>query len=941
MARISTGQTFGATGRATAARLLGGIEQTGTPGVLGQAEINAPGLQPQAAPVETFQQVGVPTVGGPPKVFAPPELPPPNQDLANLAKSLGGFSSALQEFGEAAIKRQKDLKEERQQEAQQFVAQASQFGVFGTKAELHKNLEKAATAGNKDAQRLLQYMLSRHPGMMTYVDDALGEAGIVNRVTMLPEIMKNTRDIPDLKGGTVDIRTLRPSDPAYQAFVTQNLMGGLSLSARAYSKYQAAIVNAQAQEYKRQDDAFYARQREDQDIADTVRFDALSKAAAMGKVTPQQIGAEMTAIGDRRYLIDEDGGKKWRDGLKAKWVGALTALPERTQEEREAKELAIETVYQGMGYALAGPLSQRYDEKGEVRNSAYLINALGGQAWWQGFKAEILAQRNQLTAVRETADRNSGENFGQDLGTRTFTPDVIRNPAALDRAYQQGLQAIEANFRGKSPDQKNAAISSFTASYSNYKTGFSDITRQNREAQLRLALLAAVDKGPAALAAVEREIQATVQADPGSVNRLAPLLTQIEGRKDKANAVLFAEADALRKAKLKNWDNYSKETDSWPGTVDTGGKESQLRATANRRMQERFQQIIADGRKKGLSNEEISALLRKEYANSEFGLQRKFVSPVERAAYTSLEQVNKGIGWGEWASGAIYKPTDQRNQQLKRTIMSRPVTSQGELERHLTDLLEGRPMDKELKAVLKRTGLNISDYFMYQMRQQQKQLQNGRVRSLWDDQPEEVRQQIRDLDSRRSQLLSDAGDNQPRSQSVAMNPIEPFRQAVRPLADLALGVISSPAQAATPPIATASPITRNWTPTKPLRAPSGQGTVNGYLKRLAYLETRIRNIPNAEGSEGQGYFQAFGPFNQEATQASGIPMGARNPNYELAAKATWAWIQRFNPKAAQAVIRGDYSRADRLLRNTWPSLPGGSQAQSLKVQREALRYLNL
>ena len=103
MARISTGQTFGETDRATAARLLGGIEQAATPGTLAQGSIGQPALQPQAAPVNLYQQVGAPTVGGPPKMFAPPELPAPSQDMANLAKALGSFSSTLQTFGEQYI----------------------------------------------------------------------------------------------------------------------------------------------------------------------------------------------------------------------------------------------------------------------------------------------------------------------------------------------------------------------------------------------------------------------------------------------------------------------------------------------------------------------------------------------------------------------------------------------------------------------------------------------------------------------------------------------------------------------------------------------------------------------------------------------------------------------------------------------------------------------
>ena len=112
----------------------------------------------------------------------------------------------------------------------------------------------------------------------------------------------------------------------------------------------------------------------------------------------------------------------------------------------------------------------------------------------------------------------------------------------------------------------------------------------------------------------------------------------------------------------------------------------------------------------------------------------------------------------------------------------------------------------------------------------------------------------------------------------------------------------------------------------------------GYLTRLAYLETRIRNIPNAEGSPGMGYYQAFPAFTQEAIQASG-GLSPRDADFTTASKATMAWIKKYNPKAFDAIISGDFRKADNLLKNTWPSLPGGSQAQPAEVQRQSNRYL--
>ena len=119
---------------------------------------------------------------------------------------------------------------------------------------------------------------------------------------------------------------------------------------------------------------------------------------------------------------------------------------------------------------------------------------------------------------------------------------------------------------------------------------------------------------------------------------------------------------------------------------------------------------------------------------------------------------------------------------------------------------------------------------------------------------------------------------------------------------------------------------------------SSGGNWQGYMKRLSYLETRLRNIPNAEGSQGRGYFQAFDAFDQEARAASG-GISARDGNYNRAAQSAWAWIEKHNKRAAAAIKAGRYDEADRLLRNTWPSLPGGSQAQPDQVQREARRYL--
>jgi len=120
---------------------------------------------------------------------------------------------------------------------------------------------------------------------------------------------------------------------------------------------------------------------------------------------------------------------------------------------------------------------------------------------------------------------------------------------------------------------------------------------------------------------------------------------------------------------------------------------------------------------------------------------------------------------------------------------------------------------------------------------------------------------------------------------------------------------------------------------------SSGGRMQGYLRRLSFLETGIRNVPNAEGSGAMGFFQTKGPFHGEALAASG-GMNSRSGNYSEAAGAVEAWIKKHRPKAYDAILAGNFDVADAILsQGTWPSLPGGSQARPPEVQRQERQFL--
>lgn len=119
---------------------------------------------------------------------------------------------------------------------------------------------------------------------------------------------------------------------------------------------------------------------------------------------------------------------------------------------------------------------------------------------------------------------------------------------------------------------------------------------------------------------------------------------------------------------------------------------------------------------------------------------------------------------------------------------------------------------------------------------------------------------------------------------------------------------------------------------------NAMANVAGYLKRLSYLESELKNVPNKDGSGAMGYFQTMDALHKEAARASG-GLSTRSSDYNESADATLAWIKTFKPKAFEYMQKGMFDAADRILAPVWSALPGGKQPQNAQKQKEARRYL--
>jgi hypothetical protein len=102
-------------------------------------------------------------------------------------------------------------------------------------------------------------------------------------------------------------------------------------------------------------------------------------------------------------------------------------------------------------------------------------------------------------------------------------------------------------------------------------------------------------------------------------------------------------------------------------------------------------------------------------------------------------------------------------------------------------------------------------------------------------------------------------------------------------------------------------------------------TWKNFLAGLGYLESDYAGGANRGGGSAKGIFQFTDATARDAVNA-GIP-DPRVGTYEQQAAATMAFIKKFEPRAAAAIEKGDMAGASAMLRERWPSLPGGRQQQ--------------
>ena len=707
MARISTGQTYGDTSRSTAAQLLGGIPVDATSGAIAQGAITAPSLQPRATPVSTFQQVGAPILGGAPKFFAPPDLPNPGQDMANLARSLGGFSTALQGFSEAYVSKQQSDAKEAEQQATGLV---TKYGPARDLARMTSIIERRVALNGPDAPQaasdlqLLREMRNSSVGRV-WLERSSEQMALSQSGASLLSRLESTATI-DVGGQKIPLNQFPTNDPNYRNHVATLLLGDVPLSFHTAAKNQQFIVNLFAQA----DDNQRKRYNTEQGIK------LAGQAASNRRTIAYEFVTNPDKLSDANLMVVI--AQKAEREIDSWTLAGVTPETRRALIEKFPEDFAADVALAAKAEGIyinsskissflpgvlrsiqTGPIDQRINADGTRNKSSLLYNILGGEPFLDQVISKATATRIQdesqqsqlakIIAERQYNDARTSAQKNGTLGTAFYDAQERAALAIQDPNIRNArLAAINAD-RTQVDATYTAPAQAQKALYFTQQltvTQGDDGARKRLQAQVQAALENKQISGSAAIS-LQQSIQAQsnkdVRAYDGAINK------QLKVIRDREMAY-YASPDSYGDSTVTSYEM---------------GMMTNFNIKGFQGAQDAVAKAIAGGK------DPVDAL-NKYFTNSNFGFTRRIDPAPSYQSLPQLLQQNTGS-----ASRNIIDPLKANN--LRGAAQNKQVLEQGAFMGEMdTWLRTGTPSPgfKTLMKALTGGGKKTSDVILNQYR---------------------------------------------------------------------------------------------------------------------------------------------------------------------------------------------------------------------------------
>jgi hypothetical protein len=680
MAKLSTGQAYGTTSRTTSPRLLGGEAQIASGNPLAQAELGQPGLQPQASPVNTFQQAGAPTLGGPLRMFEPPALPRPSQDLANLADALSGFNKNLQQYA-TSMQEVETYKEAAAKE--RGTALGAELSVFGYKdyAEALRETEKKAQV-DPSLGPLLQRLKANDPRALPYANNTLNDSFIKSRLSGLRDGINNMSKLPDGRF----LGTVSEDDPAFVDYMVSSALPP-GMSPKAILDNQALLANT------------FGAIRNDQ-----------AKRRIAYKDGQVRAGYQAGLGGDIALL---DAGQLNPNQLAANVTQRLTDLqnnssPALYQEQKKAtvKHL-LDSIVAVTGGNL-GKINQLMPLAGEALeliqagpNGELLIKQLDQPPdvvindFYRGLSKGIMQDRE----LQDKQAAYRGQDAADADAKAYLTPEVLNNPAQL----QARLDALPQEAVRKFPNDPQAQqsyserVQSYAKNYT--RTFIAPIQRDNAANEYANQALNPSTNPVADIQRYEKMLR-NREIDESDFKSL---VAGAKARNEKRNDNNYNTLRGLQRDLQTRLTEQFRLPTQGDGTPVVTAKEAiEVRKQMASLFREGEQLIIKN------PGANIDAELGKAFEKYIAPAVQKGQQQSQQPKAKTPEDISRNFGPG--------RGNTADNANLRRQAETVPLYDKSRIGQQLDEILTDKPLDNATRQIIRRTGLKPSDFFTKQMK---------------------------------------------------------------------------------------------------------------------------------------------------------------------------------------------------------------------------------
>lgn len=684
MARLSTGQSYGEADRQTSQRLVGGAEQATSGGELARQQMAQVAIQPQAAPVNTFQQVGAPTLGGPVKLFAPPDLPQPNQDLMALARSLGQFSTGLQEFYTSYdAARQKEAEAAGRLAAQELSRTYPGQQFVQIRDALYRKAKPAdGSPGDPEAQRMLDRLQSLSPLQQAYTQRMLSRSVMMQALSTAQERFSRMGPIKTPDGREVSLEDLNTDDPLYQQ-AKQSLIPVISDPVVA-QEFEPQIYGMHVNL-----DSAHAKLRADKKLRDAqAAFDGAFATISSTNMPVEKASLMLEqALNEARTTLGTEGYQRLRD--------SLPDLAKQQLEELARQPGSREKVGQMAEYYVKLFESTRVGPPGSNITLSQALGEKGGTA----LRNTIAGAHMAALAQDAQNDRTTDDSVGRDMA-EMLTAKYRLNEAGTQADRNARMQQVMADpqFRALPPSQQSATLGSINTLSA---TGQMQVQISREETR---RLLTTIMYGPGDPTERTRQLDRLVASGEIDPTDAASAHEQLSRQRERQFRPLNRQVDQLVKDEIARQKTYYESAAS--GTGGLTREEAVLLTQLEVNLKEGVEQIKDQAETERWTpektKEEVRAYLTRQANRRQ--------TEVDRRTNTSQQARVPNLN--------TYRTNRGQNPGLNAAVDHGVVLTEADYKRALEDWVEKGTMSPVVRQVIKDAGYgsNADQFFKKQWR---------------------------------------------------------------------------------------------------------------------------------------------------------------------------------------------------------------------------------